>query len=314
MATRRELKKFEKLAKALADVGLSGSVAPPPEVRHETPAAAAEAFLAATETGISAHTARGRQRVARAFARWAQEDRHAASMAAIAQQEAEAWVDWRTGQVKATSLNTEISHVQALLTWCWRQRLMPDRIDLHDARPKHATNGRSAPLLTREVRAILGKFTDPDRLAVELLAATGLRVGELVGLPPSAWRPETGILHLEGVSATKNHERDLPIGRRMAQRLTDHLAGLQEPAGAFWQPSWTADRLAKRLRRTAAINPHRLRKHFYTFLTYRNCPTPVADYLMGHTLRAVDAAYLDHHEAEVERDWLQRLEDALFAE
>ena len=296
---------------------LHGGPAAEMPIEPLAPRRAADRFLVATRGRLSPHTVRGRKRAVNGFAAWVTA-RGIETTDRIAQQDAEAWADERRDHLRQSSLNCELCHLQAFLSHAWRQRWTAHKIDLAHLKQRVGSIPPE-PLLTREVRrALQALHALPDprkRLAAYLLAATGLRREELAGLPARAWRADARLLHLEGgEGTTKNHRRDIPVGKETARRIHEYLGHRPPEAGeAFWHPPVTSAQIAHWLR-AVQLGAQRLRQHFFTRLTNANCPTIVAEALMGHALPTTQRAYYQGIDVERVREHVQGLEDLLLAE
>jgi integrase/recombinase XerD len=153
----------------------------------------------------------------------------------------------------------------------------------------------------------------PDRLRaarmtclVELLYATGLRVSELVTLPPSAADPQARMLIVRGKGGK---ERLVPLNEAAKHAMQDYLALLAaaspqlagQPAGSQAKSKWlfpsfgesghlTRQHFARDLKALAAaaglrpdqVSPHVLRHAFASHLLHNGADLRVVQTLLGH--------------------------------
>ena len=163
---------------------------------------------------------------------------------------------------------------------------------------------RSLPhvLSLQEVERIL-EAPDPgtplgvrDRAMLELLYATGMRVSELVGLPPEGVDIQVGFVRVKGKG---DKERVIPIGEVARERLDIYLRegrprllkGRESPylfvnrqgRGLSRQGIW---KLIKRYALQAGvltpITPHTLRHSFATHLLERGADLRFVQVMLGH--------------------------------
>lgn len=165
--------------------------------------------------------------------------------------------------------------------------------------------GRPLPksLSEAEVEALLeapdlGNAEDyRDRVMLELLYATGLRVSELVGLRPDQVSLSQGLVRISGKGGK---ERLVPLGDEAQQWLVDFLRGPRQellgerPCDALFptrrgsgmtrQAFWYR---IKKHARTAGIqghlSPHTLRHAFATHLVNHGADLRVVQLLLGHS-------------------------------
>ena len=156
-----------------------------------------------------------------------------------------------------------------------------------------------------------------DRAMVELMYATGLRVGELVGLPATAINLRQGVLRVMGKGSK---ERLLPMGEEAQHWLESYLrdgrpalAGGRSSAALFpgrdagplsRQQFWS---IVKRLAARAGIDPakvspHGLRHSFATHLLNHGADLRALQMLLGHSSLSTTQIY-----TLVAREGLKRL-------
>jgi integrase/recombinase XerD len=207
----------------------------------------------------------------------------------------------------AASLTRYIFALKGFYTWLQANRLVSANpaalLDL----PKEEQ--RLPDVLSREHVAKLLDSVDPadrfacrDRAVLEVFYASGVRVGELVGLRLRDWIPGLGVLRVRGKG---NRDRIVPVHRHAADCLSSYLdtlrpilaevrtvrvghsgdavflsrSGLPLTRVAVWQ---LVSRAAQRagIRR---IHPHTLRHSFATHLMTGGADLRVVQELLGHS-------------------------------
>jgi integrase/recombinase XerD len=161
-----------------------------------------------------------------------------------------------------------------------------------------------AKALAEEANASSSKRLRALRLycLLEVLYATGLRVSELVALPPSAARSGARMIVVRGKG---NKERLVPLNDPSRQAMTDYLAAMEElaaskknAAGSKWLfPSFgkrghlSRQHFARDLKELAAsaglpprlVSPHVLRHAFASHLLHNGADLRIVQTLLGHT-------------------------------
>ena len=140
-----------------------------------------------------------------------------------------------------------------------------------------------------------------DRSILELLYATGIRCGELVGLDVGEVDLSAGMVRVLGKG---NKERIVPFGRGARRTLEAYLrarAGRSTPGRALRQPKGgrLTDRsvrrlIAKRVDQTALarrVSPHTLRHSFATHLLQRGADLRSIQELLGHASLSTTQRY-----------------------
>ncbi len=152
----------------------------------------------------------------------------------------------------------------------------------------------SALLMAPDTSTLLGLR---DRVLLEVLYATGLRVSELIGLQISEVNLQQGVLRVTGKG---NKERLVPLGEEAIHWIKKYLAnsriellkgqvtdalfvtnrGSAMTRQAFW---YLIKRYAFQAEITAAISPHTLRHAFATHLLNHGADLRVVQMLLGHS-------------------------------
>ncbi|MFQ5845999.1 MAG: tyrosine-type recombinase/integrase, partial [Planctomycetota bacterium] len=151
-----------------------------------------------------------------------------------------------------------------------------------------------------------------DRAMLELLYATGGRVGELTGARRRDLHPDLGLLTLRGKGGK---ERVVPVGRKARCALDAHLADRAEAeahtplVASMRGRALTRDRVLRLLREHAgraglrrAPSPHGLRHAFATHLLEGGADVRSVQDLLGHASVATTQLY-----THVERDRLRSI-------
>jgi integrase/recombinase XerD len=137
---------------------------------------------------------------------------------------------------------------------------------------------------------------------LEVLYATGLRVSELVTLPPSAARRDARMIVVRGKG---NKERFVPLNESAKRAMADYIAAMEAlrsetraPKPAKWLfPSFgesghlTRQHFARELKELASsagiaprlVSPHVLRHAFASHLLHNGADLRVVQTLLGHT-------------------------------
>lgn len=144
-----------------------------------------------------------------------------------------------------------------------------------------------------------------DKAILELLYATGIRVGELVGINLEDASFEEGLIRVKGKG---KKERLLPFGRKAKESLLDYLRGrptinkgkIDEKAlflnfrGKRLTPRSVERIIDKYIRLSALkrkISPHSLRHSFASHLLSRGADLRVIQELLGHESLATTQKY-----------------------
>ena len=153
-----------------------------------------------------------------------------------------------------------------------------------------------------EITSVLG-FR--DKVMLELLYATGLRVTELIGLKFAQVSFRQGLVRVIGKG---NKERLVPVGEQALDWLEQYVAGVREDilsgrqsdwlfvtqrgTGMTRQASWY---IIKRYAHKSGINktlsPHTLRHAFATHLLNHGADLRVVQLLLGHSNLATTQIY-----------------------
>jgi integrase/recombinase XerD len=164
---------------------------------------------------------------------------------------------------------------------------VPDVTKLLDAAHATAAGGGEMPERLRASRLVC---------LIEVLYATGVRVSELIALPASAARAESGVVIVRGKGGK---ERLVPLGDAARRAMRDYLA-LRAQAGSAeskWLfPSFgesghvTRQHVARELKMLAGaagidprkMSPHVLRHAFASHLLANGADLRIVQALLGH--------------------------------
>jgi len=153
-----------------------------------------------------------------------------------------------------------------------------------------------------------------DRALLELLYATGARVGEVLDARRHDYREDLAVIRLRGKGGK---ERVVPVGGRAREALAAYPdEGRQKDGDAFLITSLrgrplTRDRVLRLLREYAtkagvapAPSPHKLRHAFATHLLEGDADIRAVQELLGHASIATTQIY-----THVDQDRLRRIHD-----
>ena len=208
-------------------------------------------------------------------------------------------------EISARSRARLLSSLRRFYAYLLREKkLEVDPVALIDA-PKL---GRSLPkalseadveslLMSPDTKTLLGLR---DRVLLEVLYATGLRVSELVGLQLNQVNIQQGVIRVTGKG---NKERLVPLGEEAINWLEKYLLntrsdllkghgsqctdalfvtkrGAEMTRQAFW---YLIKRYAHQAEITSKISPHTLRHAFATHLLNHGADLRVVQMLLGHS-------------------------------
>jgi integrase len=206
--------------------------------------------------------------------------------------------NWRNSlnHLSDSTKQTQYAYLQGLFNfayseqrkWTYDQLTVMTKEERRRVRPERSTH---VIMEDSQVLEIIAGLEAHKRAAVYLLAATGLRQGELRSLTRADI--VDGAIHVpEPLRArTKLHERIIPLGEGGRQFLTSlPTEGLLFTDGS--RP-WTSQ--LNRWLGNWSAKPHDFRRWFNNRLCRLGCPAYTVDYLMGHAISAVRQAYPEQH-------------------
>jgi site-specific recombinase XerD len=159
-----------------------------------------------------------------------------------------------------------------------------------------------------------GKHYQRDRLVLELLYGSGLRVSELIDLNWEDIETDQRIIRVIGKGSK---ERLVPFGKGVKKLLEDWRGISPEgKKGPLFRSEKGAERLTvrtvHRLVQKAAmrvgiygVSPHTLRHCFATHLLERGAPLRVVQELLGHESIAATQRYLSITAEQMKRSYLE---------
>jgi integrase len=182
---------------------------------------------------------------------------------------------------------------------------------------------------------LLGQLGEPHRTMVSLIAATGLRIGELLALRWSALDLDAGTLAVresvfEGtfqLPKTQRAQRTIPLGPRAVKALADHRkrATQREPGDLVFsnrkgQPFREA-KLLQRVLQPAAIEAglgrvtwHQFRHIHSSLMSDLRVPVKIAQEQLGHASISTTLNVYTHVVDASHRSAVEAVEDRLFVD
>ncbi|NLD05214.1 MAG: tyrosine recombinase XerC [Synergistaceae bacterium] len=160
----------------------------------------------------------------------------------------------------------------------------------------------------------LGKHYQRDRLVLELLYGSGLRVSELIDLNWENIETDQRIIRVLGKGSK---ERLVPFGPSVKKLLEDwSVLSKEENKGPLFISEKGAERLAVRtvhrlVQRAAlrvglyGVSPHTLRHCFATHLLERGAPLRVVQELLGHESIAATQRYLSITAEQMKKSYME---------
>ena len=213
------------------------------------------------------------------------------------------WQATRTGRpMKVTTRNVRLRSVRSLTRWLYEH----DHAS-HDAGANVAsarepvelprnvlTEAQVKKLLaTPDAQTLLGYR---DRIILELLYATAIRVGELVGLDVGDVDTQAGVALVRHGKGKK--DRVVPMGRRASSTVASYIAGVHPELASDGEKALVVSYLGRRLSREGVENlvrthgrrarietrvtPHTLRHACATHMMRRGAPIRHVQELLGH--------------------------------
>ena len=269
----------------------------------------------ALERGRSEHTQRAYLADLRSLFRFLDERAPGCGLEALSLPVLRSWLGAQAaGGVARTTLARRTSAVKTFTAWATRRGLLTtdpaSRLQVPKAKRTLPAVLRQDQALAAMAAAVLGaEQRDPialrDRLIVELLYATGIRVSELCGLDVDDVDTGRNLLRVLGKG---NKQRTVPFGRPALAALKDwladgrpHLVVSDSGPGLLLGPR--GRRLDPRQARTVVhqtvgavdgapdIGPHGLRHSAATHLLEGGADLRVVQELLGHSTLATTQLY-----------------------
>ena len=269
----------------------------------------------ALERGRSEHTQRAYLADLRSLFRFLDERAPGCGLEALSLPVLRSWLGAQaSGGVARTTLARRTSAVKTFTAWATRRGLLTtdpaSRLQVPKAKRTLPAVLRQDQALAAMAAAVLGaEQRDPialrDRLIVELLYATGIRVSELCGLDVDDVDTGRNLLRVLGKG---NKQRTVPFGRPALAAIKDwladgrpHLVVSDSGPGLLLGPR--GRRLDPRQARTVVhqtvgavdgapdIGPHGLRHSAATHLLEGGADLRVVQELLGHSTLATTQLY-----------------------
>lgn len=158
-----------------------------------------------------------------------------------------------------------------------------------------------------------GKNFMRDRLILELMYGSGLRISELIGLNLADIEFSERILRIRGKGGK---ERIVPFGTPVQQLIEEWVAARSINDGPLFGSEKGAERLTVRTvhrivlrsaQRTGlfGVSPHTLRHCFATHMLERGAPLRVVQEMLGHESIATTQRYLSITTDQIKRSYMQ---------
>ncbi len=215
--------------------------------------------------------------------------------------------------LKDSTIVTELSYISSFLSWCadpTRGYVMMNPFVFR--RPKIRGKRTWVPSTVRIVQAIEVQESLLQKVTLRILAATGIRQGELRHLHISAWSPTTGLLVIpEGEKErTKQHARTLAISGETARMLAEHV-GERTTGYLIERKGCKLTSQINTWLRPLELTPHDLRRWARTELERAGAQPYAIQDILGHEKGKIRRAYTPELSEDVARRWLGELEALL---
>jgi integrase len=230
------------------------------------------------------------------------------NLADLRRRDANALRDHMLGRMSPNSVKRYLNILKAAVNYVIREEDVEAKNPFAELQVTGAgaSNRDRLPLSEEDLQAALPHFqSNPDaELLFWLLADTGARMGEIVGLEVQDIDLAAGTVHLRPNSIrglkTQSSERILPLSKRTQSLLVSRIE--QEPANAPILPRYAANRgadrasamMMKRLRK-AVTDPkksmHSLRHRMKDELRNSGCPEDLSRAILGHSTNSIAANY-----------------------
>lgn len=217
-----------------------------------------------------------------------------------------------------TSASRKLSAARGFVKWL-------NRADLIDHDPGEELRGPKLPtslpraLSYEDTETLLnkgpksGKYFLRDRLVLELMYGSGLRISELIGLNLDDVEFAERILRIRGKGGK---ERIVPFGTMVQKLLEEWITARSINEGPLFGSERSAERLTVRtvhriVLRAAqraglyGVSPHTLRHCFATHMLERGAPLRVVQEMLGHESIATTQRYLSITTDQIKKSYLQ---------
>ena len=245
-------------------------------------------------------------------------------LAKVTRADANALRDHLLAQMAPNSVLRNIGIIKAAVNHAILEHDLPCRNVFQALKIKGAGSHKldRLPISEDDLRCLRAQVRDTPVAAalVMLLAETGARLGEVVGLEAQDVDLEAAVLHFRPNDLrrlkTRNATRSLPLSQRAKECLAGLRLGLTDTAPIF--PQYARPRgsdaasamLMKRLRTVTSdpkVTIHSLRHRMKDKLRNTGCPEALSLAILGHSTNTVAANYGAGYATEVMRDALQKV-------
>jgi integrase/recombinase XerD len=256
----------------------------------------------ATERGLSDHYQLSTRSSLELFAKWAADQKRGNAWGVVTAEDIGVFLGWRKrGGVAAATIKLHAVALRIFFRFLVQRRILERDPTEFLGVPKierYLPETLSAPEIAKLLSAAGGKtpLELRDRAMVELLYASGLRVGELCGARLENLDLDKGFIRVIGKG---NKQRLVPVGSGARKALARYLAtGRPELVGKksggevflsvrgrkltnqrIWQ---ILGDLAKRAGLSKEVHPHMLRHSFATHLLEGGADLRIIQELLGH--------------------------------
>jgi len=224
--------------------------------------------------------------------------------------------EWNDGrQLKDSTRNNELSHMQKFLRWLEQREYITRHLDIADLRARCSSPEPEA-LPDDLVRSIMANddWLPIYHVAAGLYFLLGLRRSEALSLVRWSWREDDRLLTVPESQRERNkrHGRTLPVGPHLAgclQNYLDTIGPLSPNAPILSLASHRAGRMFRRWadRQQKPLTPQRARIWFCGTLQRNECPHYLAEKMMGHKLQGA-AHHYTPYDPEQARKWVEIVE------
>ncbi len=213
----------------------------------------------------------------------------------------------------ATTINTMLASLAAWFKWAVDHGYNYNNPARDILRIKAGNDRAVLPIRAPEDLAeLLGNFENlQPKVAVMLLAHTGLRQGEARLLRWDDVRDDTVEVAAGETETTKLHQRTIPLTSAVVEALAMLKDSRGEHPGTFVLCAADGQALTSQLNKWLKphdVKPHDLRRFFITAMETIGAPASVIDDLVGHSPGKVRAAYTPAENLEASRPWVRRFE------
>jgi site-specific recombinase XerD len=198
-------------------------------------------------------------------------------------------------KLSAASVQTYVRSVRIFLTWA--------KVPAGDYEPVHVPRRMRDTLSRVEIdRMEAAAKNERDKLIIRVLADTGIRVGELIGLRPQDFRADTHA-RWYFIRVTGKGDRQREVGlpaetyrrlRHFATNQADYIFNRNGQQLARSSVEYVIRKLAKDAKIGRRVWPHLFRASFVTEMARRGVPVQDVMKSVGHTTPAMTMVIYNH--------------------